>query len=74
MGVGWGEVREGREREKRKAGGAKRERVPVPVLGVERVRREVPLGVGGVLERGRERYRSGRCSPLARMVRIRSRY
>ena len=44
MGVGWGEVGVGRESEKRKAGGAKRERVPVPVLGVERVRREVFLG------------------------------
>ena len=74
MGVGWGEVGVGRESEKRKAGGAKRERVPVPVLGVERVRREVFGGKRGFLGRGRESYRSGRCSPLARMVRIRSRY
>ena len=61
---------EGREREKRRAGGAKSERVPVPVLygGLS-------LGCKKDREFARRRgYLSGRCSPFARILRIRSRY
>lgn len=59
---------EGRDREKRRAGGAKMESVPVPVL-VCLLSLRIAIG-----KRRGEGYRSGRCSPLARMERIRFRY
>lgn len=76
MGVGGavGSVveEEGLEREKRRAGGAKRERVPVPVLGVAREGQYDIARRWGVVEG--LGYRSGRCSPLWRMLRMRWRY